>query len=193
MAPQLNAAQHCLINILLTQGFENGLIASKASCSVRTVQKIRLKASRLEMHTRNSARVGLGRRCRMTSRMQEALRDRLIEQPYMYRCEMADFLYRGLYRSDQLGGRYDQWVGRERRSVASHNNGTTTFRTITCIGFRSMSPINLSLLMSLAAIGGRDIVVRVGLQRVLLQLRLRDSVVGRDGTSFPRTHKMASY
>jgi hypothetical protein len=37
MAPQLDAAEHILIETLLKQGFENKLIASEASCSVRTV------------------------------------------------------------------------------------------------------------------------------------------------------------
>jgi hypothetical protein len=34
MAPQLNAAQHILINTLLKGGFKNKLIASEALCSV---------------------------------------------------------------------------------------------------------------------------------------------------------------
>ena len=89
MAPQLNAAQHILIKSLLKQGFENKLIASEASCSVRAVQRIRLK--QFEMPTPRTNRVG---RCScITSPMQGALCDKLIEQSFLYRCEMADFLY----------------------------------------------------------------------------------------------------
>ena len=40
MAPQLNAAQHILINALLKEGLETKLIATEASCSVHTVQRI---------------------------------------------------------------------------------------------------------------------------------------------------------
>jgi hypothetical protein len=43
MAPQLNAAQHILIKTLLKERFETKLIATEASCSVRAVQRIRLK------------------------------------------------------------------------------------------------------------------------------------------------------
>ena len=43
MAPQLNATQHVLINALLKEGFETKLIATKALCRVRAVQRIRLK------------------------------------------------------------------------------------------------------------------------------------------------------
>ena len=43
MAPPLDAATHMLIGTLLKQGFENKLIASEAACSVRAVQRIRLK------------------------------------------------------------------------------------------------------------------------------------------------------
>jgi hypothetical protein len=46
MAPQLDAARHILIKTLLKEEFETKLIASKASCSVRAVQKIRLVTGR---------------------------------------------------------------------------------------------------------------------------------------------------
>lgn len=42
MAPHLGAAQRVLIKTLLTEGFETDLIASKALCSMRAVQRIRL-------------------------------------------------------------------------------------------------------------------------------------------------------
>jgi len=44
--PQLDAAQRILIRTLLTEGFKTKLIASKASCTVRAVQRIRLAKSR---------------------------------------------------------------------------------------------------------------------------------------------------
>jgi hypothetical protein len=91
MAPQLDAAQHILIKTLLKEEFETKLIASEASCSVRAVQRIRLKRQQFEMPTPRTNRVG--RRSCITSHMQKALCDVLIEQPYLYRCEMADFLY----------------------------------------------------------------------------------------------------
>jgi hypothetical protein len=91
MAPQLDAAQHILIKILLKEGFETKLIALEASCSVRAVQRIRLKRQQFEMPTPRTNRVG---RCScITPPMRKALCDILIEQPYLYRCEMADFLY----------------------------------------------------------------------------------------------------
>jgi hypothetical protein len=92
LAPQLDAAQHILINTLLKEGLETKLIASEASCSVRAVQRIRLKRQQFEMPTTRTNRIGC---CSyITSPMQKALRDILIERPYLYRCEMADFLYR---------------------------------------------------------------------------------------------------
>jgi hypothetical protein len=89
MAPQLSAAQHILIKSLLKEGFENKLIALEASCSVRAVQRIRLK--QFEMPTPRTNRVS--RQSYITSPMQKALYNILIEQPYLYRCEIADFLY----------------------------------------------------------------------------------------------------
>ena len=56
MARQLSAAQHILIKSLLKEGFENKLIASEASCSVRAVRRIRLK--QFEMPTPRTNRVG---------------------------------------------------------------------------------------------------------------------------------------
>jgi hypothetical protein len=51
MAPQLDAAQHILTKALLKEVFETELIASEASCSVRAVQRIRLKRQQFEMPT----------------------------------------------------------------------------------------------------------------------------------------------
>jgi hypothetical protein len=67
MAPQLDAAQHILIETLLKEGFETKLIASEASCSVRAVQRIRRKRQLFEMPTPRTNRVG--RRSCITSPM----------------------------------------------------------------------------------------------------------------------------
>lgn len=94
MPPQLNAAQHILINALLKEGFNTKLIATEASCSVRAVQRIRLKRqqqSEMPIPQRTNT---VSRRTRITLPIQEALCDILIKQPYLYRCEMANFLYR---------------------------------------------------------------------------------------------------
>ena len=109
MAPQLDAAQHILIETLLKEEFETKLIALKASCSVRAVQRIRLKRQQFEMPTPRTNRVG--RRSCITSPMQGALCDKLIEQSYLYRCEMADFSIVDLvkeYRKDRSVGLCDQ-------------------------------------------------------------------------------------
>jgi len=117
MAPQLEAAKHILIETLLKQGFENKLIASEASCSVRTVQRIRLKGEQFEMPTPRTNRVG--RRSCITSPMREALLDKLTEQSYLYRCEMADFLYRRFREriSDRSIGRTLRSIGWTRTTI----------------------------------------------------------------------------
>ena len=92
MAPHLDAAQHLLIKTLLMRGYEPNLIASEASCSVRAVQRIRLRTQQFEMFTPRANRVR--HRGHITLPMRQALCDKLIEQPYLYRYEMADFLYR---------------------------------------------------------------------------------------------------
>ena len=89
IAPHLDAAQHLLIKELLIRGFETKLIASVASCGVRAVQRIRLE---FEKPTPRTNRVG--HRGRITLPMRKVLCYKLIEQPYLYRCEMAAFLYR---------------------------------------------------------------------------------------------------
>jgi hypothetical protein len=96
MPPQLDAERHILIESLLKQGFENKLIASKALCSIRTVQRERRKRQQLEMLTPRTNHVG--RLSCITSSMQKALLNVLIKQPYLYRCEMADFFYRRFRR-----------------------------------------------------------------------------------------------
>jgi hypothetical protein len=56
IVPPLDDTTYILIGTLLKQGFENKLIASEASCSVRTVQRIRLKRQQPEMPTPRSRR-----------------------------------------------------------------------------------------------------------------------------------------
>jgi hypothetical protein len=85
---------HVLINALLKEGFETKLIATKASCRVRAVQRIRLKRQQQsDMPTPQRTKT-VGCRSCITPPMQEALCDLLIKQPYLYRYKMADFLYR---------------------------------------------------------------------------------------------------
>jgi hypothetical protein len=78
IAPQLNAAQHILIKTLLKEGFETKLIATEVLCSVRAVQRIRLKRQQSEMSRKlpqeqNASAVGS---C-ITLPMQKALCNRL--------------------------------------------------------------------------------------------------------------------
>ena len=115
MAPQLDTAQHILIETLLNKGFETKLIASEASCSVRAVQRIRLK--QFEMPTPRTNRVG--RRSCITSPMQKALCDILTEKLYLYRCEMADLLYRRFRKriSDRSIGRTLRSIGWTRTTI----------------------------------------------------------------------------
>jgi len=117
MAPPLNDAQHLLIEALLKEGFETKLIASKARCSKRAVQRIRLKRQQSEMPTPRTNHVG--RRSCIIPPMQKALCNKLIEQPYLYRYEMADFLYRRFRKriSDRLIGRILRLIGWTRTTI----------------------------------------------------------------------------
>lgn len=118
MPPQLNAAQHILINALLKEGFDTKLIATEASCSVRAVQRIRLKRQLSEMPNPQRSKT-VGRRSRITLPMQEALCDMLIKQPYLYRCEMADFFYRRFRKriSERSIGRTLRSIGWTRKTI----------------------------------------------------------------------------
>ena len=117
MAPHMDAAQHLLIKALLMRGFENKLIASAASYSVRTIQKIRLKTVQFDMPTPRTNHVG-HRGC-ITTTIRKALCDKLIEQPYLYRCEMVDFLYRkfGRRASERTIGRTLHSIGWTRKTI----------------------------------------------------------------------------
>jgi hypothetical protein len=84
---------------------------------VRTVQRIRLKRHQFQMLTPRTNRIG--RRSCITSPMQKALCDILIEQPYLYRCEIADFLYRRFRKriSDRSIGRTLRSIGWTRTTI----------------------------------------------------------------------------
>ena len=117
MAAQLDVAQHILIKALLKEGFETKLIASEALCSMRAVQRIRRKRQQLEMPILRTNRVG--RRSRITPPMGKALCDILIEQPYLYRYEMADFLYRRFHKriSERSIDRFLRLIGWTRTTI----------------------------------------------------------------------------
>ncbi len=74
----------------------------------------------------------------------------------------------------------DQLARGEKRFVASHNNGMPTCEITIYIGYRSTSPLNLSLLMNLATIEGR--VTGVGDGRGPPPSRLQSLVEEKDGT-----------
>jgi hypothetical protein len=116
MASQLNAAQHILINTLLKEGFETKLIASEASCSAHAVQRIRLKRQQSEMPTPRTKR---SRHSCITSPMKKIFFDALTEQPYLFRCEMADLFYRRFRKkiSERLVGRILQLTGWTRTTI----------------------------------------------------------------------------
>jgi hypothetical protein len=131
------AAHECctayLIKTLLKQGFETKLIATEASCSMRAVQRIRLMSQQSEMPTTPRTN-RVGRRSCITPPMQKSLCDILTEQPYLYRCEMADFLFRRFYKRIS-----DRSIGRTLRSIGWTR---TTIRRTTagCRSSRSLSP-----------------------------------------------------
>lgn len=115
MAPQLDEARRLLIKTLLKKGFDTKLIASKALCSVRTVQRIRRERDKLP--TRRSAR--RGRRNCITAHMQQALHNKLAERSDMYQCEMADFIYRKFRKqiSERSIGRTLRSIGWTRKTI----------------------------------------------------------------------------
>ena len=119
MALQLNAAQHILINALLKEGFDTKLIATEASCNVRAVQRIRLKTTAAPKCPPPREQTRVGRRSSITPPMQKALFNVLIKQPYLYRCEMADFLYRRFRKriSERLIGRTLRSIGWTRITI----------------------------------------------------------------------------
>jgi transposase len=115
MAPQLDAAKHILIKTLLKEEFKPKLIASVALCSIRAVQRIRLKQFEMPIQRANRA----GRRSCITPAMENALCDLLLEQPYLYRSEMADFLYRKFRKriSERSLGRFLRSIGWTRTMI----------------------------------------------------------------------------
>ena len=113
----MDVAQHLLIKTLLMRGYNTKLIASVVSYSERAVQRIRVKARRFQMLTSRTNRVG--RRGRIALPMRKALCDKLIEQPYLYRCKMADFLYHkfGQRVSERSIGRTLRSIGWTRKTI----------------------------------------------------------------------------
>jgi hypothetical protein len=92
------------------QNFAKRRVRDQANSLRSLVQRARRPENRLkrqpfQMPTPRTNRVG--RRSCITSPMQKALRDILIKQPYLYRCEMANFLYRRFRKriSDRSIGR----------------------------------------------------------------------------------------
>jgi transposase len=90
MVPQLDFLQRNQIKSMLKLGYTNRIIASDASCSIRAVQRIRLKREASDTLTTIRARVG--RRSSITPTMRKALRYILTERPDMYRDELIDFI-----------------------------------------------------------------------------------------------------
>ena len=165
MAPQLNTAQHILIENLLKARFETKLIASEASCSrARRPENPSEETSSPKCPPtphEQTVKAALHRPCR------KSLCDVLVEQPDLYRCGMADFLYRRfrkknikqIDRSDSAINRLDENDDPSHRTTT----GMPTFEITIYMGCRSTSPTNLSLWMSLAAMEGLDIGVGASL------------------------------
>lgn len=87
MAPQLGGSQHDLIDAMIKQNLPTYTIAKTADCSERTVRRIRSK------QCSTPTKMPRGRRRLITPYMEEILRDQLIDNSAMFRCEIADFLY----------------------------------------------------------------------------------------------------
>ena len=138
MAPQLDATQRILVETLLAQGFVTRLIALNASCTTRTVQRIRLERQQSESPPRRTARIG--RRSCMTSTMRKALCTRWSNSRTCIdaRWQTSSFKNSGEgYRNDPSFRPCDPWAGREKRSVALHNNGMLTFEITSYVGYHS--------------------------------------------------------
>ena len=91
------------------QSFAKRRVWDQANSHRSIVQ--RLKRQQFEMPTPRTNRVG---RCSyITSPMQKALHDILIERPYLYRCEMAEFLYRRFCKRIS-----ERSIGRTLRSIS---------------------------------------------------------------------------
>lgn len=92
MAPNLAESQHNLIrDMLLDRSLKQIDMANIAGCSDRTIRNI---ASNLRVYSKTRAPAnGAGRRRRITPPILDALCDRLLEKPGLYRDEIAVFLY----------------------------------------------------------------------------------------------------
>ena len=114
MAPYLDDASRLLIKALLKKGFTSRVIASAIPSKVWAIQRIQQS---FEMPTLKKKSVG--RHSHITLPMRQALYDKLIEQPYLYRCKMADFLYRkfGERISERSIGRALRSIGWTRKTI----------------------------------------------------------------------------
>lgn len=126
--------------------------------------------------------------------MQEALRNELAERSDMYRCEMADFLYRKFTEqiSERSVGRTlgsMGWTRKTIRRIAQQRDADLRHHHLHRVS--QYESINLYLLISLAAIDELDTGDRDDLQRVSPQSRLRSSVAEKDSTFFRPTRKTA--
>jgi transposase len=92
MAPRLVASQHNMISdMIASKSLKTVDMAAAAGCSDRTIRSIR---SNLRCFGSSRAPFnGGGRRRQITPIMLDALRERLLEKPGMYRDEMVLFLY----------------------------------------------------------------------------------------------------
>ncbi len=92
MAPNLAASQHQLIgDMILSRSLKQTEMATAAGCSERAIRR---RASNLRLFGKTKAPWnGAERRRIITPQMLDALRERLLEKPGLYRDEMAVFLY----------------------------------------------------------------------------------------------------
>ena len=126
MAPNLALSQHDLIRDMILDGsLTQQQMADVAGCSDRTIRNIATNV-RLFGSTRAPAN-GAGRRRQITPPMLDALIDRLIGKPGLYRDEMAVFLYDefGILVSVSSIGRAlasMKWSKKVTRRIASERN-----------------------------------------------------------------------
>ena len=172
---------------------ESKPIASEASCSVRAVQRIRLKRQQFEMP--NPRTNCVGRRSCVTPPMRKVLYDILIEQPYLYRCKLADFLYRRFCRriSERSISRTLLSMGWTRTTV--HRIAQQWDANLRDHYLHRISQYKSYQLVFVDESGcdGRAGHRRWGWSpKGSSQSRLQSSVAEKDGTFFQHTRKMAS-
>ena len=123
----------------------------------------------------------------ITSPIQQALYNKLIEQPYLHRYKMADFLYcRFCTRvAERSIGRTIRSIGWTRKTVHGiAQQRDADLRDYYLYRMSKYESYQLSLLMNLAVVEGRDIGVGDGLQWGLPPSMSQSLVVEKDGTFF---------